>query len=105
MINRKEAAHYILRTGARKILYGDDTQSNPVVSDEWIVNKLRETAALPPLKERYEESKGFSLFQNSLVKVLIELGGKVPNRESDDEAYEAQRLIWALRSVFSPTKK
>lgn len=103
MANDERETYLELRSGARGLLDTIGVPSNPMVSDEWIVNGLRAKAKLP-LVEGYDESPepdDLTLFQNSLVQIVTESGGQVPEPDGRGVILEARRLVHVLYGLFS----
>ena len=102
MANEERATYLELRTGTRGLLDTIGVPSNPVVGDEWIINQLRNKADLL-LIEDYEERPEDNLtkFQSSLVQIVTELGGQVPEPDDRGAVLEARRLVHVLYGLFS----
>lgn len=101
MANTESTAYLALRIGARGLLDRIGVPSNPAVGDEWIVNQLRRHANLPLVEGNENRSEDdFTIFQNSLMQIVKDLGGKLPEPDGRGSIIEARRLIYVLHGLF-----
>lgn len=94
-------AYLELRWGTRSLLGGLDVPSNPGWSNGSIVSELRKESGLSPIKEYEEWSEDhFMLFRNSLVQIVSELGGQIPETDDPNDPLAAKRIIWILHGLL-----
>jgi hypothetical protein len=103
MANDERDIYMELRSGSRNLLGTIGVPSNPMVSDEWIINSLRQKANLP-LVEGYDErpeQDDLTLFRNSLAQIVTESGKQAPEPDARGSVQEARRLVHVLYGLFS----
>lgn len=103
MTHEQDKANLILRAGLRNLLSDVGVESNPFVSDGWIIDKLREYAVLEYNKRDNSFGRNFEDFLKSVEEIFTDLDIKLPDANENIEIY-ANNLVWFLRINLLPTK-
>ena len=103
-MSQKETPGYTqLRLGLRGLLSELGVDNNPGVTNLWIINQLRQLGNMGTEKvTSVNADTSPTLLRQSIVHLIIELGGEVPNSDQKGSVREARKLVYMLYGLFEP---